>query len=272
MTRLEQAGADSGVDRALLARNLSRLAVHAAPAGRHVLVDVAGQRLYMFDGNRVMGSMPVIVGKPDQQTPLLSGTITRLIAQPYWNVPLDLAQRRIAPQVVRHGVGWLKGRGMEVLDPTLDAPRRIAASSIDWNVVAAERAEARVRQKPGPANMMGKMKFEMPNELGIYLHDTPDRHLFAAEERTLSSGCIRVADWQALATWLWGGDVPADGTVPEQILVLPRPVPIRIVYLTLSPLGPGGWATGLVRQPDPYGLDRPLIRARADPASVAVHG
>ncbi len=244
----------------LIRRNLARLAQEPMPRGRHVLVDAAGQRLYLFDGNRLQGSMPVIVGSATDPTPLLNSQIVRLVARPYWNVPLDLAQRRTARHVLRHGTKWLTAQGMETLDPSQQAPRPIPASSIDWRKVAAGRAEARIRQRPGRANMMGAMKFELPNSGGIYLHDTPEKALFAKADRALSAGCIRVSDWKMLASWLWGGPPPGQSpndTTPEQRFDLPDPVPIRVVYLTLSPLGPNGWLPPgtLAAQADPYRLE-----------------
>ena len=82
---------------------------------------------------------------------------------------------------------------------------------------------------------MGKMKFPFPNREGIFLHDTPTREYFAQANRALSNGCIRVEDYRRLAYWLFGRDVAAVGSEPEQHLALPRGVPVYVTYLTMVP-------------------------------------
>jgi len=106
-----------------------------------------------------------------------------------------------------------------------------------------------VRQLPGPWNSMGEMKFEMPNDYGIYLHDTPHKELFAEDNRHLSNGCIRLEDYKRFATWVFGG-VPRASTEREQTFPVPRPVPVFLTYLTISSRG-----NGIVFRPDPYGFD-----------------
>ena len=96
---------------------------------------------------------------------------------------------------------------------------------------------------------MGEMKFEMPNDYGIYLHDTPHKELFDQEERWLSNGCVRLQDHRRFASWLFGR-VPETSTATEQSFELPRPMPIYLTYLTVQPRG-----NGVVFLPDPYGWD-----------------
>jgi murein L,D-transpeptidase YcbB/YkuD len=112
---------------------------------------------------------------------------------------------------------------------------------------------------------MGEVKFMMPNDLGIYLHDFPDKSLFAKADRHLSSGCVRLEDAHRLARWLYEGRAPRpQGAAAEQEVALPAPVPVYIVYLTAFP-GPGGAAL----RRDVYGRDHgaggPLL-APQDPA------
>jgi murein L,D-transpeptidase YcbB/YkuD len=95
----------------------------------------------------------------------------------------------------------------------------------------------KVRQLPGATNSMGTVKFPFANGEGIYLHDTPDKDLFAQAQRTLSNGCVRLEDAPRLARWLMGSDPHAAGPAPEQTVRLPRGVPIYITYLTASPSG-----------------------------------
>ena len=87
-------------------------------------------------------------------------------------------------------------------------------------------------QLPGPANSMGRIKFPFPNSEDIYLHDTPNKNLFASDDRTLSHGCIRLEDAERLGRWLMGHDPQSDSREPEQNVLLPSPVPIYVTYLT----------------------------------------
>jgi murein L,D-transpeptidase YcbB/YkuD len=97
---------------------------------------------------------------------------------------------------------------------------------------------------------MGAMKFEMPNDYGIYLHDTPVKELFAKDDRWISNGCVRLEDYRRFASWVFGR-MPPVGPEPEQRIDLPRPVPIYMTYLTVAPGGVGG----VLFRPDPYGFD-----------------
>ena len=106
----------------------------------------------------------------------------------------------------------------------------LSPDSVDWKAVAAGSAEVFVRQRPGPANSLGHFKFDLPNGDGIYLHDTPKKELFAQDARNLSHGCVRLEDAERLARWLLGKEPPA-AAVPEEHVLLPRPVPITISYL-----------------------------------------
>jgi murein L,D-transpeptidase YcbB/YkuD len=200
------------------------------PQGRFVLVDAASARLYMLENGRVEDSMRVIVGKPETPTPALKSVINYETLNPYWHVTADLAKTLIAPRVLQEGNAYLTGRGYEVLSGWGPDARVLSPDSVDWKAVAAGTAQVYVRQRPGPANSLGHFKFDLPNGDGIYLHDTPKKELFALDERNLSHGCVRLEDAQRLATWLLGKDPPAD-SVPEDNILLPKPVPITISYL-----------------------------------------
>ncbi len=201
--------------------------------GRYLLVDAASARLFMVEDGQVVDSMKVIVGKPGAQTPTISSKIYYATLNPYWNVPADLARTIIAPRVLKEGIGYLREHNYEVLASFEDGAPEIAPEEVDWKAVAAGREKVKIRQLPGPGNSMGQVKFGFPNNYSIFLHDTPKKDLFEADERALSNGCVRLEDAPRLARWLLGRDpeaVAAPG-IPEQHVALPRAVPIYITYL-----------------------------------------
>ena len=234
---------------ATLRANLDR--ARAIPGrGRFVLVDLASQKLWMMDGGQMVDSMRVVVGKSEMPTPLLAGTIRTAILNPYWNVPGDLVRKNIAPAASKGGEAYLATKGYQLLSGWEEDAMVVDPTTVDWSKVASGARDLRVRQRPGAANMMGAMKFEFPNASGIYLHDTPNKSLFAKATRTLSSGCIRLEDAPRLGRWLLGREPVASGSAPEQTVTLPAAVPVYITYLTARPEN-GQIAMSV----DIYGLD-----------------
>lgn len=233
---LEQ-GRYDGARRTQIVRNLERVrALPAGSGGRYVLVDTAGARLWMYEGGKPVDTMRVVVGKAEQQTPAMAGFIRFAIVNPYWNVPEDLVQTRIAGNVLSKGIGYLKNGGYQVLSDWSETPQVLDPGRIDWHGVAAgTREKPRVRQLPGKGNFMGKVKFMFPNKQGIYLHDTPDKQLLKEDARQLSSGCVRLEDAGRLGRWLLNKPLPAKAKGPEQRIELPALVPVYITYLTAMP-------------------------------------
>jgi murein L,D-transpeptidase YcbB/YkuD len=149
----------------------------------------------------------------------------------------------------------LKARGYQVLaaDGSGDI---IDPASVDWRAVAAGTEQVRVRQLPGPANSMGRIKIGFANSSDIYLHDTPNKDLFSQDDRTLSHGCIRLEDAARLGRWLMGREPTTASHEPEQNVLLPGPVPIYVTYLTAHT--DGGQLTFV---DDPYGRDSGAVMA-----------
>jgi len=201
--------------------------------GRYVVVDAASARLLMVENGQTVDSMKVIVGKPDPstQTPMLASVIHYATLNPYWHVTPDLVRSLIARNVLDQGIGYLKARGYQVLSSD-DSETLLNPAEVDWRAVANGTGSVKVRQLPGPANSMGRIKIGFANASDIYLHDTPNKDLFAQDDRTLSHGCIRLEDAQRLGRWLMGRDPVAASNAPEQNVLLPKSVPIYITYLT----------------------------------------
>jgi murein L,D-transpeptidase YcbB/YkuD len=221
--------------RPLIQANMDRArALPGSPQGRHVVVDAAAQRLWLYEDGQVIDTMKVVVGTPRDPTPVMAGLMRYASYRPYWNVPVDIVRDEIAPRVLSEGPSYLERQEMEVLsDWTADA-YVVDPVSVDWPSVAVGTTQLRVRRRPGDGNILGQVKLMLPNRLGIYLHDTPNKQLFERTQRTLSHGCIRLEDAQRLARRLIGpgADHPPPGD--DARVDLPEPVPVYIVYLTAA--------------------------------------
>jgi murein L,D-transpeptidase YcbB/YkuD len=219
----------------LLTLNRDRARVLPRGKGDYILVNSAAARLDFYRGGRVEDTMRVVVGEAAQQTPMMAGMVRYAILNPYWHVPPDLAKTRLAPRVLSEGLIYLKKKGYEVVSDWSRTARVLPASAVDWKGVAAGRNEVLVRQRPGPLNGMGEVKFMFPNDFGIYLHDTPGKTLFQKSERTFSAGCVRLEDAAGLKKMVLGDTPMASSSKPEQYVPLSRPVPVFLAYFTAYP-------------------------------------
>jgi murein L,D-transpeptidase YcbB/YkuD len=217
---------------------------------RYVVVDSGAAETYLFDRDRRVDSMRVIVGSVKTKTPMMAVLMRNAKANPYWHVPPELVRSLTAQKVKEMGVGYFNQFHYEVMSDWSANRRPIDPKSVNWRAIASGKQQPTimVRQQPGPWNSMGAMKFEMPNDFGIYLHDTPLKEKFAGD-RWISNGCVRLEDYRRFGSWVFGR-MPDPGPVPEQIIPLPRPVPIYMTYLTVA-ADPGG----VTFRPDPYGFD-----------------
>jgi len=260
-----QATGNATPDPRLLA-NLDRLRSIRAD-GRFLIVDSGSQMLGMYDNGRLTDSMRIVVGKTELPTPLIASIMHYITYNPYWNVPDHLVRKVTAPNVLKSGAAYLKRQGYEVMTDWTRESTVIPWQQIDWKSVQAGQTHIRVRQLPGPANSMGKLKFPFPNGEDIYLHDSPEREYFARDKRLLSNGCVRVEDARRLGRWLLGQDPAAPENGPEVQVQLPQGVPVYLTYITAQ-VRDGK----VVYLDDPYGWDvpaRPLIASSSDQSPSA---
>ena len=225
---------------------------------RYLMVDAASARLYMIEDGRIADSMRVIVGSAEAPTPMVASTIYYATLNPYWHVMPEMIRSLIAPNVLSQGVSYLKRQGYQIQPASggADAPL-LDPTKVDWHAVANGGETIRVRQLPGPANSMGRVKFGFPNSTDIYLHDTPVKEKFEAADRSVSHGCIRLEDAERLSRWLMNGRDPIGASsAPKDNVALPTPVPIYVTYLTAQARG-----GQLSFVDDDYGLDAPQIAA-----------
>jgi murein L,D-transpeptidase YcbB/YkuD len=201
---------------------------------RFVAVNVAGQRVYAVQEDSVVLEMRAVVGRDYTRTPVFSALMRYLVLNPTWTVPRSINGEILAN--VRRDPDYLTRRGFDVLGPG-GAP--IELTGVEFERYTGGSFPYVFRQRPGPANALGRIKFMFPNEFNVYLHDTPDRALFGREERLFSHGCIRIEDPLGLAALLLDGwDEErlrrAMAAGETRTLELARPLPVLVLYWTAA--------------------------------------
>ena len=219
-------------------------------------------RAYEVQGERIQikQEMRVVVGKAlDTRTPLFDEDMRFIEFSPYWNIPPSIARAETVPRL-RRDPGYLAREGMEFVSAGGRVDRMVSAGLLS----AVLAGQSRIRQRPGPKNALGDIKFVFPNSDNIYLHHTPATQLFNRDRRDFSHGCIRVEHPVELAKFIlkdmpeWTQDriQKAMSRGESATLKLTEPVPVVIAY-----------GTALVKDgrtfffEDIYGLDRQLDEA-----------
>jgi L,D-transpeptidase YcbB len=181
---------------------------------RYIFVNVSAFRLEAFDSGQKTLEMKVIVGQEyeDKATPVFADSMETVVFRPYWEVPPSIAAKEIFPK----GSGYLASQNMETYQ---------------------QSGATHVRQRPGPKNALGYVKFLFPNDYNIYLHDTPNHELFEKDVRAFSHGCIRLEKPEELAEWALGW--PADkveqamrNPPDNKAVKVPQKIPVYITYFT----------------------------------------
>jgi L,D-transpeptidase YcbB len=169
--------------------------------GPTIVVNIPQFRLFMFsspvDTEAQMLRMNVIVGQqyPRLNTPVFAAEMNAVVFRPYWDVPPSITQHELLP-LLRARPHYLETENMEMVGA--DAAHPLLAVTAE-NLQALAAGRLRLRQRPGPDNALGLIKFLLPNAYDVYLHSTPARQLFAEPRRAFSHGCVRVGDPVALA-------------------------------------------------------------------------
>lgn len=184
------------------------------PVGNLIIVNLPEFMLHVYDGNKHLFDMVVVVGKVGNNTMMFNGDLSQIYFSPYWNVPQSIIKGEIEPAIARN-------------------PNYLASKNM-------ERVGAGIRQRPGPGNALGKVKFIFPNSFNMYFHDTPSKSLFGQDKRAFSHGCIRLAEPQKMAEWLLRNDpewptekiVKAMNQTTEKGVKLKEAVPVFIIYYT----------------------------------------
>ena len=207
--------------------------------GTRIVANIPEFRLYVYEGTTPVFDMAIVVGSSSTKTVIFDDEMTHVVLSPYWNVPPSIVRNEILP-AMRRSSTYLKRNNYEQ--------------------TGTENGLPVIRQKPGPGNSLGLVKFIFPNDHNIYLHDTPAKGLFQYPKRTFSHGCIRLEEPAKLANYLLRHDAnwseekirKAMNGGREQWVKLETPVPVSLTYYT-------AWVDdeGLVHlRQDVYGHDK----------------
>ena len=240
--------------------NMERWRYQASAFGdRHIVVNIPDYQLNVMEQGKSVLNMRVVVGKPDWQTPTFQSTMTHLVINPDWVVPEGITHREIIPKMLQNPT-YLHNENMEMLSGYGQNMQIINPANVDWSTVSTHNFPYRFRQRPGSKNALGRIKFQFPNRFHVYMHDTPDRALFAKPSRAFSHGCVRLERPADLAAYLLRDD-PAWTLVrieraiqggQHRYVNLRQPIDVHLIYQT-------AWVDtdGQVQfRPDIYRLDQ----------------
>ena len=212
--------------------------------GRFVLVDVAGFRVTYFENDQPQWTSKVIVGRPYRETPIFKSLITYVVFNPTWTIPPTILAKDKLP-ILKKDSGYLARNNIRVLD---SAGREVDPHSVNWSRYSAKNLPPyQFRQDPGEDNALGLVKIMFPNPHMVYLHDTPTKSLFDKDQRTFSSGCIRVEKAFELAERVLGDEekwnpstmAAVVASKKMQTVYLAKPVPVLLLYWTAEPTSDG---------------------------------
>ena len=181
-------------------------------SGRAIMVNIPEYKLHVYEGGKPAWDMDVVVGKEGNNTTIFTGRLSTIVFSPYWNVPKGIAKKEIIPK----GARYMARNHFEYYNGGL------------------------VRQKPGPWNSLGLIKFLFPNSYDIYFHDSPAKSLFNKDKRSYSHGCIRLKEPAKFAEYLledtvkWSAEKidSAMRTKKEKYAKIKNPLPVLITYFT----------------------------------------
>jgi murein L,D-transpeptidase YcbB/YkuD len=235
-----------------------------------IIVNIPQFRLFAFrtanDLARDILQMDVVVGADfhGRRTPVFAADMRYVVLEPYWDVPRSILLKELLPQISADS-DWVARNDYEIVVGQTDAAKPVPVTA--QNVALLAQGTLRLRQKPGPTNALGVVKFIFPNRHQVYLHDTPAKALFARSRRAYSHGCIRVADPMALLAHVMRDDPTWTTARRDELLasetpvriMLPQPIRVFILYGTALATEAGT----VMFFDDIYGQDGPLLEKLA---------
>lgn len=231
---------------------------------RYVFINIANFELNIVEGEQILSTMRVVVGRKARPTPIFTGRMTYMELNPYWYIPGKIAREDILPKIW-DDPNYLSKENIRVFKTWKESALEIDPETIDWALITRNNFPFKLRQEPGSSNALGRIKFVFPNKFSVFLHDTPARALFNKTKRSSSSGCIRVENPIELAEYLLKGKPKWDrdkilttiNKGKRTILPIPDPIKVHVLYMT-------AWIDqdGVLNfRDDIYGQDEPLKEA-----------
>ncbi|HRK24146.1 MAG TPA: L,D-transpeptidase family protein, partial [Beijerinckiaceae bacterium] len=231
-------------------------------SGRYVVVNIPSASVEAVENGSVRRRYVAVVGKPENASPQVDARIGTVNINPTWTVPTSIIKNEFIPKMRSNPANnFLARSNIRILDRSGNT---VPASSIDWSTDRA--VNYTFRQDSGSTNSLGQIRIDMPNRDAVYMHDTPSKRFFNAQDRFFSHGCVRVQDVKGLAAWLLEGTAgnwdksTIEAAISEgerKDIRLARPVPVAWVYLT-------GYVTDDGKthfRDDVYSLDTPQAMA-----------
>jgi len=232
----------------------------------HIFVNIPEYRVAVRDSGKTLLTMNAVVGAVEHPTPTFSENMSYMDFNPTWTVPARITNSELIP-LERRNPGYLASRNFEFLQRTGKTLITVPATDVTAEDFARDSFPYILRQRGGPGNALGKMKFMMPNPYAIYLHDTQSKSHFALNDRAFSHGCIRLSQPERLARLLLDLDGQSKEYIAEALktestkrIVLRQPIPTHLTYLTT-------WVDEndvLHRRADVYEHDASLLNALRD--------
>jgi L,D-transpeptidase YcbB len=225
------------------------------PTGNMIIVNIPEFVLHVYEGNRKVFDIDVVVGKEGHNTMMFNGDLNQVVFSPYWNVPSSIVQKEILPAIDKNP-NYLEKENMEITGKDEDGLPEI-------------------RQKPGGKNALGKVKFLFPNSFNIYFHDTPAKSLFEKDKRAYSHGCIRLKEPEKMANYVlrnqpeWSPEKieEAMNSGEQKFVKVKQPIPVVVTYYT-------AWVDDngqLNFRDDIYGHDEHLAQKMFGPMSSSTN-
>jgi murein L,D-transpeptidase YcbB/YkuD len=231
---------------------------------RYAVVDAASFELFVVKRFETVLSMKIVVGMLTWQTPVFSSRITDIVINPYWYAPSRVLLKELI-NYIKADPNYLSRNEMKLMRGWGDEETEVDVKILDLDNVNAKNLDFHLRQDPGPLNLVGRIKFSMPNKYNVYLHDTPYQSDFGQFTRTFSHGCIRIAKPVDFSIFLlenpmkWNAEKIAeyiDGEV-EQTIPVKNPLAVHVFYGTVWPLEDGS----VQFRPDLYENDKLVAEA-----------
>lgn len=203
---------------------------------RYIIVNIPSFFARVVENDTVVLASKVIVGTVQNQTPQLTSVIECFITYPYWHVPRKIAVNELLP-LIRRDIAYLQRHNFDVLDLK---GRLLNPDSVNWQRFTSNYFPVLLRQREGPENSLGILKFVFDNRFAVFLHDTNAPGLFRNSSRAFSHGCIRMEQARRFAHYLLTGDPDLKSPTLEKYLRqatrhyidIPAPMPIYVRYFT----------------------------------------